>query len=105
MDEENRVGGSHVSVSMTGKKSLETAANSSPSAARFKIDKADKVKSLTIRMNDRFVDLDQPITVVLPSGKQLTQKAERTIGGIYQSLSERFDPESIFSAEITVPLE
>jgi predicted esterase len=105
VDEENRVGGSHVSVSMTGKKSLETAANSSPSAARFKIDKADKVKSLTIRMNDRFVDLDQPITVVLPSGKQLTQKAERTIGGIYQSLSERFDPESIFSAEITVPLE
>ncbi|MDB4480824.1 hypothetical protein N9049_00160 [bacterium] len=56
-------------------------------------------------MNDSFVDLDQPVTVVLPSGKELTQRAQRTIGGIYQSLSERFDPESIFSAEITVPLE
>ncbi|MDA7928360.1 hypothetical protein N9B54_00235 [Mariniblastus sp.] len=105
VDEENRVGGSQVSISMTGKKGSKTVGDSPRGAARFKIDKADKVKSLTIRMNDSFVDLDQPVTVVLPSGKELTQRAQRTIGGIYQSLSERFDPESIFSAEITVPLE
>ena len=90
---------------MTGKKTSQTTGDSPASAAQFKIDKADKIKSLTIRLNDHFVDLDQPITVVLPSGKKLTQKARRTIGGLYRSLSERFDPESIFSAEINVPLE
>ncbi len=104
VDEKNRVGGSQVSVSMTGKIGSEAAADSS-SAARFEIGQAEKVKSLTLRMNDRFVDLDQPITVVLPSGQQLTQKVPRTIGAIHQSLSERFDPESIFSAEFTVALE
>jgi predicted esterase len=105
VDEKNRVGGSQISVSMTGKKTSQTTGDSPASAAQFKIDKADKIKSLTIRLNDHFVDLDQPITVVLPSGKKLTQKARRTIGGLYRSLSERFDPESIFSAEINVPLE
>jgi hypothetical protein len=98
------VGGSQISISMIGKKSAETG-NTSPTAAEFKIEKADKVKSVIIRMNDNFVDLDQPVTVLLPSGKKITQKAERTIGGIYRSLSERFDPEAIFSAEITVSLE
>ena len=104
VDEENMVGGSQISISMIGKKSAETG-NTSPTAAQFKIEKADKVKSVIIRMNDNFVDLDQPVTVLLPSGKKITQKAERTIGGIYRSLSERFDPEAIFSAEITVSLE
>lgn len=105
VDAENKVGGSQVSVSMTGKKRPNAAANSLAGATQFKIDKADKVKSVTIRLNDSFVDLDQPVTVLLPSGKQITEKPRRTIGGIYKSLSERFDPESIFSAEITVTLE
>ena len=104
VDEENRAGGSHVSVSMTGKRDSKANANSL-SAAQFKIAKADKVKSLTIRMNDEFVDLDQPVTVVLPSGKKITKTPQRTIAGIYKSLSERFDPESVFSAELTVTLE
>ena len=104
VDEENRVGGSQISVSMTGKKSEDTA-NASFTAAQFKIEKADKVKAVTIRMNDNFVDLDQPVTVVLPSGKKIIKTPQRTIGGIYKSLSERFDPESVFPAEITVALE
>lgn len=104
VDEENRVGGSQISVSMTGKKGSKTR-NASPVAAQFKIEKADKIKSVTIRMNDNFVDLDQPVTVVLPSGNKITKQPQRTIRGIHQSLSERFDPEAIFSAEITVSLE
>ena len=104
VDKENRVGGSDVSISMTGKRDSKANADS-PSAAQFKIAKADKVKSLTIRMNDDFVDLDQPVTVVLPSGKKITKTPQRTIAGIYKSLSERFDPESVFSAEMTVTLE
>ena len=104
VDKENRVGGSHVSVSVTGKISSKSNAES-PMPAQFNIDKADKIKSLTIRLNDNFVDLDQPVTVVLPSGKKITKTPQRTIAGIYKSLSERFDPESVFSAEMTVALD
>ena len=68
------------------------------------IEKADMVNTLFIKLNDSFVDLDKKITVIY-NGKELYHKIPtRNIATIWQALSERNDPEQVFSAEIEVNL-
>ena len=68
------------------------------------IEKADMVNTLFIKLNDSFVDLDKKITVIY-NGKELYHKIPtRNIAKIWQALSERNDPEQVFSAEIEVNL-
>ncbi len=60
------------------------------------------LKTLTIRLNDNMLDLDQPLSVVF-NGKGVFQgKVSRKIGVIAKTLSEYGDPTAIYSAEITV---
>ena len=63
-----------------------------------------EAKQLTIRLNDRMLDLDKPVTVMPKDEKLHSARAARSIGMMAKTLAERGDPTSIFSAEIVVTL-
>ena len=63
------------------------------------------VKQLTIRLDDRLLDLDQEVKVIGPDGTVLSnQKPTRTLGTLAKTFDERHDPELAFPAEVTVEL-
>lgn len=85
---ENRVQGSNVVASVDGQ--------------TITIEKADKISSLTLRLDDKLVDLNQPVTVQM-DGKELFQgRLTRTIKTLYQTLQERGDQQYMFPAEVDV---
>lgn len=62
-------------------------------------------KKLTIRLNDKLADLDQPVSVTY-RGKVLYRGIpERTILTLYRTLMERGDSGLVFCSEITVNLQ
>jgi predicted esterase len=61
-----------------------------------------EVKRLTIRLHDRLLDLDRPITVKFGVNVVFQGQVNRTIAMIERSLRERGDPQSIFHAELVV---
>jgi len=63
------------------------------------LDKSD-VERVKIRLDDRMMDLDQPVTVRWGDKKVFEGKAPRTIRVMGQTLSERGDPQGIFESEI-----
>jgi hypothetical protein len=65
------------------------------------IDKAD-VPAVKLRLDDRMMDLDKPITVRWGDNKIFEGKTTRTIRVMAQTLAERGDPHGIFEAEIDV---
>jgi hypothetical protein len=70
----------------------------------IEIEKVENVKRLTIRLNDTMLDLDQPVTI-RGAGKELFRGVvERTLSNLKTTLDERGDPDSVFSAEVTVAL-
>ena len=63
----------------------------------------ENVKKLTLRLNDKLIDLDQEIIVVDGNGKELFKgKVERSVESITKSLTERLDPSSVATAELEV---
>jgi hypothetical protein len=63
---------------------------------------AEKVSKLLIRLDDRMLDLDKPVTVQ-QGGKTLYSGTPiRTIGSMLKTLIGRGDPELMFDAEIEV---
>jgi hypothetical protein len=65
------------------------------------IEKSD-VPAVKLRVDDRMMDLDKPITVRWGDKKVFERKAPRTIRVMAQTLNERGDPHGIFEAEIDV---
>lgn len=65
---------------------------------------SDQLDRVTIRFNDRMLDLDQPIAITRDGKPLETVNAQRTIGVIHKTLEERGDPKSVFSAEVVVRL-
>lgn len=64
---------------------------------------SDDPASITIRLDDRLLDLDQPVKVTA-GGKTLFEgKVDRTIQAISKTLREREDRELIFAAEVKLP--
>ncbi len=61
---------------------------------------SDDVEKLLIRLNDRMVDLDKPVTVTWNGKTVFTGKATRTIATLQRTLSERGDPMAMFAAEV-----
>jgi hypothetical protein len=53
-------------------------------------------------LSDSLLDLDKPVTIKMPDGESSTHSATRTIAAIAQSLLERNDPASAYSATIAV---
>jgi len=66
--------------------------------------KSDDAKQLTIRLNDKMLDLDKPVIVTAKDKKLHNAPVKRTIGTIAKTLAERGDPKSIFVAEIVADI-
>ncbi|MDB5313682.1 MAG: hypothetical protein JWO38_7884 [Gemmataceae bacterium] len=65
---------------------------------------AEQVTKLLIRLDDRMLDLDRPVTVTY-RGKVLFEGiAPRTIGGLSRTLAGRGDPKLVFDAEVAVEI-
>jgi hypothetical protein len=59
---------------------------------------------LIIRVNDRMLDLDKPVTVTSKDKTLYKARIARSIGMLAKTLAQRGDPKSIFSGEIVVTL-
>lgn len=70
----------------------------------IEIEKAEKVKRLTIRLDDRFLDLDRPVRIVFGEKVLHEGPVPRTLGTLARSLTGRGDPHLMFDAEITLAL-
>jgi predicted esterase len=65
---------------------------------------ADNVTHLLIRVDDRMLDLDQPVRVT-HKGRVLSEAtAPRTIATLQKTLASRHDPKLMFAAEIAVTI-
>lgn len=66
----------------------------------------ENVKSITLRLNDELVNLDQEIVVKNEAGKELFKgKVERSEAVIERSLKERLDLSGVATAELKVNLQ
>ena len=63
---------------------------------------SDDVAALTVLLDDRLVDLDQPVQIRRNGEVVFAGRAERTIGGLVQSLSERADRGHLYSARVPI---
>lgn len=70
----------------------------------IEIQKADKIKRLTILLDDRLVDLDRPVRIVFGAKVLHEALVSRTLGAMARSLIGRGDPRLMFDAEVTVHL-
>ncbi len=71
----------------------------------IEITKAEDVKNVIVRLDDRMADLDQPVTISM-NGKELKKAVPtRTIDTMIRTLVGRGDPSMIFSAELVVNVE
>ena len=60
--------------------------------------------TVSVLLNDRLLNLDEPVTVTLPSGAMSQRTVIRTIRSIAESALERFDQSAAYSAQIDVSL-
>lgn len=65
---------------------------------------AEKVETLIVRFDDRFADLDKPVSVTMGDKELFAGKVDRTIGVLAKTLSGRGDPGLVFDAEVKVTL-
>jgi len=63
---------------------------------------SNDVTNVTIRLSDAMLDLDRPISITSDGVSLFSGIANRTIGCIAKTLSERGDPKGVFSAEVDV---
>lgn len=60
--------------------------------------------TLTLLLNDRLLNLDLPITVILPDGTKSEHRVIRTVGAMATSLQQRNDPQGVAGASISVTI-
>jgi hypothetical protein len=65
---------------------------------------AGGVPKLLIRVNDRMLDFDQPVTVTANGQRLFHDKVHRMIAVLAKTLDEYGDPQSVFSGELSVDL-
>lgn len=69
-----------------------------------KLSKVEKIQNLIVRLDDRMLDLDMPVTMTL-DGKELYRGTpSRTIGTMLKTLVGRGDPKLVFDAEVSVAI-
>jgi hypothetical protein len=61
-----------------------------------------EVESITVLLDDELADLDQPVTIKLNGQERFSGRADRTMGGLVQSLSERADRRCLYPARVTI---
>lgn len=70
----------------------------------IEITSAENVPTLIVRLDDRMLDLDQPVSISF-GGKILHNGlAPRTIGTMIKTLANRGDPQLVFDSEVNVSL-
>jgi hypothetical protein len=62
------------------------------------------VNKISLRLDDRIADLDQPIRVTAAGQTLFAGKLQRRIATLFKSLEERQDPEYLFASELTVSI-
>ena len=62
------------------------------------------LKTVTLRLSDQLVDLDQPLEVTVNGKKTFSGSAKRTVKAIWTSLQQRMDPASAACAAVTIAL-
>lgn len=62
------------------------------------------VSSVTVRLSDSMLDLDQSLSIVANGSEAFSGVASRTIAALARTLEERGDPRLVFSAEISIDL-
>ncbi len=71
----------------------------------IRIQKAEGVGKLVVRLDDRMLDLDKPLKILGPGGAELfAGKLNRSKEVIEKTLAERGDRQLVFSAEVEVSL-
>lgn len=69
-----------------------------------RLSKVEKIRNLIVRLDDRMLDLDTPVTVTW-DGKELYRGTpSRTIGTMLKTLVGRGDPKLVFDAEVSVAI-
>lgn len=68
-----------------------------------RVTKTEKATNVLIRLDDRMMDLDKPVTVTGSSGKKQTLTVNRTMDTMIRTLQARGDRNLMFDAEVTVP--
>jgi hypothetical protein len=73
---------------------------------RVTIEKAEGLDgaTVTVLLDDRLVDLDKPVTVVMGGRTLYEGTVRRTAADLGRSLAERGNPEVMFAARLTVTL-
>jgi hypothetical protein len=71
---------------------------------KISVNKVEKVGRLMVRLDDRMLDLDQPVTVEQDGRTLFSGKPSRTIRTLVQTLADRGDPRLMFDAEVEVDL-
>lgn len=70
----------------------------------FTIEATEKVASVIIRLNDDIIDFDKPVTVKIGDRTRTFKNLKRSKTLIERTLAERTDPNSVFSAELRIPV-
>ena len=70
----------------------------------IEIKTADLIDALSIRLDDRMLDLDKPVRVVYQGKTLFEGTAQRTVATLVETLEHRGDPDLMFDAELTVKL-
>ena len=66
------------------------------------ITQADGIDHLIVRLDDRLLDLDQPVKVTVRGETRFEGKLARSSATLAKTLAERTDPRLMFSAEVEV---
>ncbi len=66
------------------------------------LDTVEKVGRVVVRLDDRVMDLDKPVTVTHGGKALYTGTPARTIGVLVRTLAGRGDPKLMFDAEVAV---
>jgi hypothetical protein len=70
----------------------------------IRLSKVENIPNLTVRLDDRMLDLDKTVTVAM-DGKELYRGTPaRTVGTMVKTLAGRGDPKLVFDAEVEVKI-
>ena len=72
---------------------------------KITISKAEKVARLVVRLDDRMVNLDEPVSVEQGGKVLYTGRPQRTMRTLVETLADRGDPRLMFDAELAVDLQ
>jgi len=69
------------------------------------IEKTEKVKTVTVMLNDAMLDLDKPVVIKVAGKEVFSGVIPRTVEELNATLTERGDPDLVFSASKTINIE